>query len=55
MIELALLVVFVIEGLIICVLLKQVEENVEDVERAVMAVEKFLRDALAIEGESEND
>ena len=51
MIELALLVLFVIEGLIICVLLKKVE----DVERAVMAVEKFLRDALTIEGESEND
>ena len=48
-------VLFVIEGLIIYILLKQVEQNVEDVERAVMALEKCLRDALAIEGESEND
>ena len=45
------LVLFVIKGLIICVLLKKVE----DVERVVMNFEKVFRDALAIDGESEND
>jgi len=49
MIELALLVLFVIEGLIICV--ESVWKKLEVVERAYMALQRFLREAS--EGESE--